>query len=94
MTWGLILLYFTALIGGGFWSIKMASDPQAYNPGLEALNQTSSRMFKIIAFSAWGVAAVSLILLIWWFRRISLAIAVIRVTKSISMNLKAINWYV
>ena len=79
MTWGLIIFYFLTLAVGGLWMFELANNPDKFDFGVKSLRNVSSTTFKVIAYAAWGVGGLSIVLLLCWFRKISLAVAVLKV---------------
>jgi hypothetical protein len=77
VTWGLIIFYFVAVIGFGVVCYGESSNPNiSINP----------EYLSALAYISWGVAGISLLLFCIFYRRIELAIAVLKCSSEFVEN--------
>jgi hypothetical protein len=77
LVWTVIILYFLLIISFGVVAF-LASDDKIVINGLEKLNDPE--LLKIIAYCCWGVAGISLLILLCSISKIRIATTVIKTT--------------
>jgi hypothetical protein len=77
VTWGLIIFYFIALIGFGVI---------CYSEAASGSTTIDPSWLNALAYISWGIAGISLLLFCIFFRRIELAIAVLKCSSEFVEN--------
>jgi hypothetical protein len=79
MTWAIIILYLGLLLGFGFLCYNLANNPDSTNiAGSDVLKNMSQTSLKIFAYTSFTILGISLLLICFFFHRITLAIGVLK----------------